>query len=213
MPKRRFKQLMAASYTRHPDCVLDMAATVAPRGDIWVRVLMTPTKAAFWRFQKWLLPRVHGRRLWNRNADGFTASLRYMDGRGCAVRDPKYVAFIVLTATKCNSGLVIHEALHAAIEYARRAPSNLWYGGAAVEDENSRFEEQTAYALSRISWWMLDRLKTLGYLEKELTMPLLPGKKNIGKNITTEVAAGKPMAQAKAIALRVAGVPKAKKKR
>lgn len=45
------------------------------------------------------------------------------------------------------------------------------------------------------------------------TMPLLPGKKNIGKNIRTEVAASKPVAQAKAIALRVAGVPKAKKKR
>lgn len=43
-------------------------------------------------------------------------------------------------------------------------------------------------------------------------MPLLPGKKNIGKNIQTEVAHGKPLKQAKAIALRVAGVPKKKPK-
>jgi hypothetical protein len=35
-------------------------------------------------------------------------------------------------------------------------------------------------------------------------MPLLPGKKNIGKNIKTELAAGKKPAQAKAIALNVA---------
>lgn len=32
-------------------------------------------------------------------------------------------------------------------------------------------------------------------------MPLLPGKKNIGKNIKTEMAAGKPKPQAIAIAL------------
>lgn len=44
-------------------------------------------------------------------------------------------------------------------------------------------------------------------------MPLLPGKKNIGKNIETEVAAGKPVAQAQAIALRVAGVPRKAKRR
>lgn len=35
-------------------------------------------------------------------------------------------------------------------------------------------------------------------------MPLLPGKKNIGKNIDTEVAAGKEKKQAVAIALHVA---------
>lgn len=39
-------------------------------------------------------------------------------------------------------------------------------------------------------------------------MPLLGGKKNIGKNIATEERAGKPAAQAKAIALHVAAVPK-----
>jgi hypothetical protein len=36
-------------------------------------------------------------------------------------------------------------------------------------------------------------------------MPLLPGKKNIGNNIRTEEAAGKPYAQALAIALNTAG--------
>lgn len=35
-------------------------------------------------------------------------------------------------------------------------------------------------------------------------MPLLKGKKNIGKNIETEVAHGKPRKQAIAIALNVA---------
>lgn len=44
-------------------------------------------------------------------------------------------------------------------------------------------------------------------------MPLLPGKKNIGRNIETEVAAGKPLAQAQAIALRTAGVPRRAKSR
>jgi hypothetical protein len=47
-------------------------------------------------------------------------------------------------------------------------------------------------------------------------MPLLPGKKNIGKNIKTEQAAGKPKKQALAIALdkaRRSGakIPKAKR--
>lgn len=50
-------------------------------------------------------------------------------------------------------------------------------------------------------------------------MPLLPGKTNIGKNIKTEVAAGKPQKQAVAIALstarksgaKVASAPKASK--
>ena len=41
-------------------------------------------------------------------------------------------------------------------------------------------------------------------------MPLFKGKENIGKNVKTEEAAGKPKAQAVAIALREAGVPKAK---
>jgi hypothetical protein len=41
-------------------------------------------------------------------------------------------------------------------------------------------------------------------------MPLLKGKKNIGHNIETEESAGKPNKQAVAIALREAGVPKAK---
>jgi hypothetical protein len=34
-------------------------------------------------------------------------------------------------------------------------------------------------------------------------MPLKPGKKNVGKNIKTELAAGKPRKQAIAIALNV----------
>ena len=34
-------------------------------------------------------------------------------------------------------------------------------------------------------------------------MPLLPGKKNVGTNIKTEIAAGKPKKQAIAIALSV----------
>ena len=44
-------------------------------------------------------------------------------------------------------------------------------------------------------------------------MPLKPGKKNIGKNIATEIAAGKPRKQAIAIALNVArrGKPKGKR--
>lgn len=42
-------------------------------------------------------------------------------------------------------------------------------------------------------------------------MPLLKGKKNIGKNIATEISHGKPPEQAKAIALSVANVPKKKK--
>ena len=41
-------------------------------------------------------------------------------------------------------------------------------------------------------------------------MPLLKGKENIGHNIKVEEQAGKPKAQAEAIALRTAGVPKAK---
>ena len=36
-------------------------------------------------------------------------------------------------------------------------------------------------------------------------MPLLKGKKNIGTNIKTELAAGKPLKQAQAIALNKAG--------
>lgn len=39
-------------------------------------------------------------------------------------------------------------------------------------------------------------------------MPLLPGKENIGRNIRTEEASGRDHAQAVAIALRTAGVPK-----
>lgn len=48
---------------------------------------------------------------------------------------------------------------------------------------------------------------------KEKNMPLLKGKKNIGRNIETELAAGKPMKQAQAIALNVAGESKKKKKK
>lgn len=48
-------------------------------------------------------------------------------------------------------------------------------------------------------------------------MPLLPGKKNIGKNIKEEVSVGKPKKQAIAIALDVARksgakIPKKKKR-
>jgi len=44
-------------------------------------------------------------------------------------------------------------------------------------------------------------------------MPLLKGKKNIGRNIKTELKHGKPKKQAIAIALSVSGVkPKRKKK-
>jgi hypothetical protein len=39
-------------------------------------------------------------------------------------------------------------------------------------------------------------------------MPLKKGKRNIGRNIRTEMSHGKPRRQAIAIALRVAGVPK-----
>jgi hypothetical protein len=44
----------------------------------------------------------------------------------------------------------------------------------------------------------------------ERDMPLLKGKENIGKNIKTEEAAGKPRRQAVAIALKTAGVSKGK---
>ena len=43
-------------------------------------------------------------------------------------------------------------------------------------------------------------------------MPLKTGKKNIGKNIKTEMKAGKPRKQAIAIALSVAKKNKKKKK-
>ncbi len=43
-------------------------------------------------------------------------------------------------------------------------------------------------------------------------MPLKKGKKNIGKNITTEMEKGKPYKQALAIALSTAKVPKKKKR-
>jgi hypothetical protein len=39
-------------------------------------------------------------------------------------------------------------------------------------------------------------------------MPLLKGKKNVGANIKTEMAAGKPKNQAIAIAMSVAGKKK-----
>jgi hypothetical protein len=42
-------------------------------------------------------------------------------------------------------------------------------------------------------------------------MPLKKGKKNIGKNIETEMSHGKPRKQAIAIALNVAKVKKKKK--
>jgi hypothetical protein len=41
-------------------------------------------------------------------------------------------------------------------------------------------------------------------------MPLPPGKKNIGRNITELSQTGRPRAQVLAIALKTAGVPKAK---
>ncbi len=45
-----------------------------------------------------------------------------------------------------------------------------------------------------------------------ITMPLMKGKKNIGKNIKTEMAHGKSKKRAIAIALDVAGKSKKKKK-
>ena len=42
-------------------------------------------------------------------------------------------------------------------------------------------------------------------------MPLLKGRKNIGKNIKTEMAHGKSHRQAIAIAMKVAGISKKKK--
>jgi len=44
-------------------------------------------------------------------------------------------------------------------------------------------------------------------------MPLLKGKKNIGRNIRTEMAHGKKHKQAVAIAMSVAGMSKKKKKK
>jgi hypothetical protein len=44
-------------------------------------------------------------------------------------------------------------------------------------------------------------------------MPLLPGKKNIGHNVTVEENAGRPKAQALAIALATAYDKKRKKKK
>jgi hypothetical protein len=56
------------------------------------------------------------------------------------------------------------------------------------------------------------------FLLKGNNMPLLKGKKNIGKNIKTEMAHGKPQKQAVAIALDVArrsgaNIPKKKSKK
>lgn len=42
-------------------------------------------------------------------------------------------------------------------------------------------------------------------------MPLYKGKQNVGRNIKTEMAAGKPRKQAIAIALHVAGRSKPKR--
>ena len=44
-------------------------------------------------------------------------------------------------------------------------------------------------------------------------MPLLKGRKNIGRNIKTEMSHGKPRKQAIAIAMSVAGLSKKKKKK
>jgi hypothetical protein len=44
-------------------------------------------------------------------------------------------------------------------------------------------------------------------------MPLFKGRANIGRNIKTEIAAGKPRKQAIAIALSVAGESKKSKKK
>ena len=44
-------------------------------------------------------------------------------------------------------------------------------------------------------------------------MPLYKGKKNIGRNIKTEMAHGKKHKQAVAIAMSVAGISKKKKKK
>ena len=44
-------------------------------------------------------------------------------------------------------------------------------------------------------------------------MPLFKGVKNIGRNISTEVAAGKPLRVARAIAMRTAYGPKRAKPR
>jgi hypothetical protein len=44
-------------------------------------------------------------------------------------------------------------------------------------------------------------------------MPLRKGKKNIGKNIKTEVKAGRPRKQAIAIAMNVTGMKKNMKKK
>lgn len=43
-------------------------------------------------------------------------------------------------------------------------------------------------------------------------MPLLPGKKNVGKNIKMEMAAGRSQKQAVAIAMNAAKSPKPKQK-
>ena len=44
-------------------------------------------------------------------------------------------------------------------------------------------------------------------------MPLYPGKKNIGRNIKTEISAGKPRKQSIAISLSVARKGKKRKKK
>ena len=43
-------------------------------------------------------------------------------------------------------------------------------------------------------------------------MPLLKGKENVGKNIETEMAHGKPRKQAIAIALNAAGMARRRRK-
>ena len=49
--------------------------------------------------------------------------------------------------------------------------------------------------------------------KEEVNMPLDKGKKNIGKNIKTEMKSGKPQKQAEAIALSVASKSNSKKEK
>ena len=50
-------------------------------------------------------------------------------------------------------------------------------------------------------------------MQGEVKMPLLKGKKNVGKNIKELESTGRPKNQAIAIALSVAGKSKSKKKK
>ena len=74
-------------------------------------------------------------------------------------------------------------------------------------------EQAAEVARTGKDWpWTKLRMEYHGSGDEERSMPLKPGKKNIGRNIATEERAGKPPKQAIAIAESVARRGKGKKR-